>query len=52
MNTDPRFPKEAGFDKRYTDHERIIASKLYTDRMIRMIANAIDIGDTVTLEIH
>lgn len=36
----------------WTGDERIIASKLYTDRMIRMIANAIDIGDTVTLEIH
>lgn len=51
LNTDKDTEGCLGFGW-WTGGERILASKLYTDRMIRMIANAIDIGDTVTLEIH
>lgn len=51
LNTDKDTEGCLGFGW-WTGGERILASKLYTDRMIRMIANAIDIGETVTLEIH
>ena len=51
LNTDKDTEGCLGFGW-WTGGERILASKLYTDRLVRMIANAIDIGDTVTLEIH
>ena len=51
LNTDKDTEGCLGFGW-WLGKESIIASKMYTERINRMIADALDLGDTVTLEIH